>query len=78
MVQDSICPNQPWPYTCSKNKTKVELNFSNYATKSDLKKVTDADKSNFAKKSNLASLKLGIDKLDIGKLETTLTTLSVR
>ena len=28
----------PEPYTCSQNKIKVELNLSNYATKSDLKK----------------------------------------
>ena len=30
----------PEPYTCSKNKIKVELSSSNYATKSDLTNAT--------------------------------------
>ena len=50
---------------------KVELNLSNYATKTDLKNATGAGKSKFAKKVDLTSLKSEIDKLDIGKLETT-------
>ena len=39
--------------------------MSNYATKTDLKKVTDADTSSFALKADLANLKSGVDKLDI-------------
>ena len=50
---------------------KVELNLSNYATKTDLKNATGADKSKFAKRFDLTSLKSEIDKLDIGKLENT-------
>ena len=38
----------PEPYT-NKNKIRVELNLSNYATKSDLKHATGADTSQFAK-----------------------------
>ena len=42
--------------------------MSNYATKTDLKNVTDLDTSSFALKTNLVSLKTEVDKLDIGKL----------
>ena len=35
--------------------------------KTDLKSVSHADVSNFALKSNLASLKTEVDKLDIDK-----------
>ena len=47
---------------------KVELDLSNYATKTDLKNVTHVDVNNFASKTNLASLKTEVDKLDINKL----------
>ena len=57
-------------YTHSKNKIKVELDLSNYATKSDLKNGTGVDTSNFAKKSDLASLKSDVDKLHIDKLKS--------
>ena len=55
---------------------KVELNLSNYATKTDFKIATCANTSEFTKKVDLAGLKSGIDKLDIGKLETTQVDLS--
>ena len=57
------------PYTDNKNKQKVQLDLLNYATRSDLKIKTGVNASEFAKKSDLGSLKLGIDKLDIGKFE---------
>ena len=38
------------PYTRIKNKTKVELDLSNYATKSDLKNTAGIDTSIVAKK----------------------------
>ena len=53
------------PYTRSKKKIKVELELSNYATKSDLKNAT----SKFAKRVDLYSLKSYIVKLDIDKVE---------
>ena len=43
--------------------------MSNYATKTDLKNVTLIDTSTFALKTNLASLKTEVDKLDIYKLK---------
>ena len=46
----------------------VRVDLSNYATKTDLKIVSQVDVSSFALKSNLASLKTEVDKLDIDKL----------
>ena len=56
-------------YTHSKSKIKVELDLSNYTTKSDIKNATGVDTSSFAKKSYLASLKSDADELDIDKLK---------
>ena len=47
---------------------KVELYFSNYATKTDLKNATGVDTLSFAKKTDLACLKYDVDKLDIDEL----------
>ena len=44
--------------------------LSNYATKTDLKNVSHVDVGNFALKSNLASLKTEVDKIDADKLKT--------
>ena len=52
----------PELYTGSKNKIKVQLNLSNHATKFDLKNTTGIDKSKFARKGDLASLKSDIDE----------------
>ena len=41
---------------------------TNYATKTDIKNILNVDTSSFALKSNLASLKVEVDKLDIDKL----------
>ena len=47
----------------------VELDLSSYATKADLKDATGIDTSDFALKSNLASLKTEIDKINVDKLK---------
>ena len=47
---------------------KVKIDLSNYVTKTDLKNISHADTSSFAPKTNLASLKTEVDKLDIDKL----------
>ena len=47
---------------------KVDL--YNYATKTDLKNVSHVDVNSFALKSNLASLKTEVDKIDADKLKT--------
>ena len=48
----------------------VKVDLSNYATKIDLKNVSHVDVSSFALKSNLASLKTEVDKIDADKLKT--------
>ena len=42
--------------------------LSNYAIKTDIKNISHVDTSGFALKSNLASLKTELDRLDIDKL----------
>ena len=46
----------------------MNVDLSNYATKTDLKNISHVDASSFALKTNLASLKTEVDKLDIDKL----------
>ena len=43
----------------------VKVDLSNYAAETNLKNVSRVDVSSFALKSNLASLKTEVDKLDI-------------
>ena len=57
-------------YKSSSNNVKVELDLTNYATKTDLKNVTHVDVSSFASKTNLAALKTEVDKIDTDKLKT--------
>ena len=47
---------------------KVEIDLSNYATKTDIKNISHVDTLSFALKANLANLKTEVDELDIGKL----------
>ena len=59
------------PYKSSSNNVKVELDLTNYATKTDLKNITHVDVSSFASKTNLAALKTEVDKTYVDKLNTT-------
>ena len=56
------------PYKGSSSNVKVELDLTNYTTKTDLKNITHVDVSSFASKTNLAALKTGVDKIDADKL----------
>ena len=61
------------PYEPFGGDINVKVDFSNYATKTDIKNVTHADTSGFALKTNLATLKTDSDKLktvtiDLSKL----------
>ena len=58
------------PYSNSSNNIKVKLDLVNYATKTDLENITHADVSSFVSKTNLASLKTEIDKIDTDKLKS--------
>ena len=48
---------------------KNELDWSYYATKGDLQNATGVDTSDFAKKTDLADMKSGADKLNTDKLK---------
>ena len=58
----------PKPYDPFSGDINVKVDLSNYATKADIKNISHVDTSSFALKSNLASLKTEVDKLDIDKL----------
>ena len=59
------------PYRTSRNNIKVKLDLANYTTEDDVKNITHVDVSSFASKTNLATLKTEVDKLDTDKLKTT-------
>ena len=61
---------------CEGTNVKVELDLSNYATKTDLKDAAGVDTSDFAKKTDLVNLKSNVDKLDIDKLKNVPRNLS--
>ena len=52
------------------------IDLSNYATKTDIKNISDVDALSFALKTNLADLKNEVYKLDIDKLKPIPTDLS--
>ena len=60
--------SQHFPKSYELFDINVNVDLSNYATKADIKNISHIDTSNFALKSNLASLKTEVDKLDINKL----------
>ena len=64
------------PYKSFRNNVKVQLDLTNYATKTDLKNITHVDVSSFASKANLAALKTEVDKIDTDKLKTAPTDLA--
>ena len=64
------------PHKSSANSIKVELDLANYATKDDVKNITQVDVSSYATKTNLAALKSEVDKIDVDKLKTVPTDLA--
>ena len=58
----------PKPFRSFGGNIKVEVDLSNYGTKTDLKNVTHNDTSGFTMKTNLTILKTEVDKLGIEKL----------
>ena len=58
------------PYKSPNSNVKVELDLTNYTTKTDLKNITHVDTSSYALKTNLAALKSEVDKIDTDKLKT--------
>ena len=66
----------PKPYRNFGGNINVKVDLSSYATKADFKNATGVDTSKVAAKSDLASLKAEIDKIDVGKLKTVPVDLS--
>ena len=58
----------PKPYRSFGGNINVKVDLFNYATKVDIRDATGTDSSNFRLKSNLASLKAGVDEIDVTKL----------
>ena len=61
------------PYKSSSSNVKVELDLTNYATKTDLKNITHIDTSSYALKANYAisyAMKTEVDKIDTDKVKT--------
>ena len=56
------------PYEPFSGNIRVKVDLSNYATKADIKNISHVNTLIFAWKTNLASLKTEVDKLDIDKL----------
>ena len=58
----------PKPYRNLGGNINVKVDLSNYATKADIKNISHVNTSSFALKTNLASLKIDVNKLVIDKL----------
>ena len=58
----------PKPYEPIGGDINVKVDLFHCATKTDLKNISHVDASSFELKSNLASIKTEVDKLDIDKL----------
>ena len=66
----------PQPFRSFGGIVNVKFDLSNYATKTDIKNISQVDTSSFALKRNLANLKAEVDKLDINKLVPVTVNLS--
>ena len=58
----------PKPNETFRGDINVKVDLSNHAIKADIKNISHVDASRFVLKTNLASLKTEVDKLDTDKL----------
>ena len=63
-----MCQYLPKPFRSFGGNINVKVDLSNYATKADIKNITQVNTLSFALKANLVTLKTEVDKLDIDKL----------
>ena len=68
-ILDETSQYFPKPYEPFGRDINVKADLSNYATKADLKNATGTDASKLTVKSDLASLKAEVDKIDVYKLK---------
>ena len=66
----------PEPDSHIKDKGKVVLDLSNYATKKELEHATGVETSDLAAKKHIIALKNEADKLDVNKLVNAPNTLN--
>ena len=66
----------PKLYEPFRGDTKVKVDLSNYATRSDIKNISHVDTASFALKTDLANSKTEVNILDIDKLVSVPTDLS--
>ena len=66
----------PEPDSHIRDKVKVVLDWSNYATKKELDHATGVDTSDLAAKKDYTALKVEVDKLGINKLVNVPTSLN--
>ena len=66
----------PEPYEPFSIDINVTGDFSNYATRTDIKNISHVDTSSFALETNFANLKSEVNKLDTDKLKPVSTDLS--
>ena len=66
----------PKPYEPFDGNINVKVDLSNYATKADIKNITHINTSGFPLKTNLATWKTEVNKLDTNKLKTVPVDLS--
>ena len=75
-IYENMSQYFPEPYEPFGVEINVKVDLSNYATKADLKNPAGTDTSKLAGKSDLVSLKVEINILDIDKLKNLPTNLS--
>ena len=66
----------PKPFRSFGWNINVKVDLSNHAPKADIKNISHVDTSIFQLKTNLATLKTEVDRLDIDKLVPVPTDLS--
>ena len=66
----------PKPFRSFGRNINVKVDYSNYATNTDIKNISYVNTSSFALETNLSSLKTEVDKLDIDKIVPVPTDLS--
>ena len=76
IVHIKISQYFPKPYEAFGEDSNVKVDLFSYVIKTDIKNILHVGVSSFALKSNLASLKTEVDKLDIDKLKNLPNNLS--
>ena len=68
IVDESLSSHYPESHSHIRNKVKVVIDLTNYATKKELDRAIGIDTSDLAAKKEFVGLKTDVDKLDINKL----------